>query len=166
MPKPQLDERYRDALRSQPGPLCVAMIVNGQAVMVCKLPRAEAEALRGQIGIGYRSELGLYEAGAVIRLVIDFYDQPDAPMTADTFLNVADNADLRVVERLAAQNMLDIHLFDPRMDYLFTKRIPFRETPRRGLTEFIRQAIAHNKKSARPDFPAAKAAMMRDTEGK
>lgn len=159
--RPDLPEFYKNALRSSPGTLCTVALINHAAALVVKLDRAAIERLRGPIPIGFRSEAGFFDTGAVIRLVLDFFDQPDSPLLVDTFLSVAAPDDRAVLTSLAQQEMLDIHLFDPRLTYHYSKRIPLRETPRRDLATLVERAHEHNKTVARLDFVATKAAMMR-----
>lgn len=163
MTTPRISGQLRQALQSVPGPLPVAAIVNATAAIVIKLDRATIRGFRGPILIGYRAELGLYEPGAIVRLVVDFHDQPpDAPFRVDTFLDPDKAEDLRLLRLLTRQATLDIHLLDLRLDYQFSKRIRHRDISRRELADMLAAALVHNAALPAVDFAAAKARMMED----
>jgi len=139
------------------------MRVNDKTAIVVKLDRQTIEGFRGAIPIGYRPECGFYDTGAVVRLVLAIYDDPNNPFGMDTFLNPGAPDDARLLDQLARQDALEIHFFDDgRADYIFSKRIAHRERSRRELKTMTAQAIAHNGKCQHLDFANAKAQMMRD----
>ena len=161
MSKPRLPADVRQLLLAQPGPLCTSLLINEQAAIVVKAPRATCEGLRGPIPIGYRPEAGFYPSGAVIRLVLDFFDKPDDPLGLDTFLNVASADHLQLLRVLQAQPAIIVHLFDDAaIEYQYSKQISHRPGSRSELGDLIDLAILHDKALERIDFDAAKAAMM------
>lgn len=162
MTKPQLPATYQHALRSQPGPQCVAMLVNGLASIVIKLDRHTIADLRGPVPIAFRPELGLFQAGAVVRLAVAFHDRPGSPLEMDTFLNPAAPEGLAILRCLSTQDILDFHLFDMGMEYQLSKRIPLRQVSRSEVASMIDDAHMHNAHLDEIDFPTAKAAMMKE----
>lgn len=163
MAKPHIPSDMKRIMKAQPGPFCSCLMINDQAGVIVKADRKTISGLRGTIPIGYRSELGLYPSGAVVRLVFDFYDQPDNPLTMDTFLNPGGADDLRFLRTLATQPAIVIHLFeDSAIEYQYSKQINHRETSRAELSRLIEMALEHDATIERIDFAAAKAAMMKD----
>lgn len=131
-------------LRMWPGPTAIATKVADQTALIVKMERRDAQsAHRPGVPVAFQSMLGLYpDAGAVIRLALEIRDQPDRPLKLDTFLNPAQTADLMLLRQLTMQPTLDIHIFDMRIYYQYTKRIPFRETARGELASLIDHALA------------------------
>lgn len=149
-------------LADLPAPQCVTMEINYLASIVIKLDRATIDGFPYAMPIAYRAECGHFETGAVIRLVFEFHDRPQDPYHADTFLNPGAAADLALLRKLQGQDVLDFHFFDESNSLAKSKRINHREQSRRELGAMIDQALEHNAGLARLDFPAAKAAMLRD----
>jgi len=134
-------------LRMWPEATAVAMEVNDQVAIIVKCERKDAQsAHRPGVPVAFQTMLGLYpDAGAVIRLALEIRDQPGHPLKFETFLNPSqanpDQAhDLALLRKLAGQTTLDIHIFDMHINYQYSKRIPFRETPRAELSLLIQQA--------------------------
>lgn len=149
-------------LADLPAPQCVTLEINGLAAVLVKLDRATIDGFPGVMPIAYRAECGLYHSGAVLRLVFELHDRPQEPYQLDTFLNPGEAADLALLRKLQEQDMLDLHFIDESNSLAKSKRIRYREQSRRELGAMTDQALEHNGRLARLDFPAAKAAMMRE----
>ena len=150
-------------LRIWPEATAVAMDVDGQTAIIVKCERRDAQsAHRPGVPVAFQSMLGLYpDAGAVIRLALEILDQPGHPLKFETFLDPAGEPAL--LRKLQNQTTLDIHIFDMRINYQYTKRIPFRETARTELTALCEQAaefLAEMPPAQQRDFGKARDQMM------
>lgn len=140
----QLPYELKRALRAFPGSTAAAAEINGMAAVIVKTTKADAQsAHRPGVPVAFRSELGLYPTAAVVRLALEIHDRPDDPLKLDTFLDPAKSLDYKLLRRLTSQDTLDLHIFDEQISYQYTKRIPFRELPRRELSDLLDAALAH-----------------------
>lgn len=139
----KLPANVAQMLRMWPEATAVAMEVDHAAAIVVKMDRRDAQsAHRPGVPVAFQSMLGCYpDAGAVIRLALEIRDQPDRPLSFNTFLNPGNSHDLALLRKLTMQSTLDIHIFDMRINYQYTKRIPFRELARGELAALIEQSL-------------------------
>lgn len=159
----ELPYEIRKMLAAWPGAMATAIEVNGLAAIIVKAERADTDsAHRPGVPVAFQSQLGQYPAGAVIRLYVEVRDRPAAPLKFETFLNPAGAWDYALLRKLAGQETLDLHFFDMRLRYQYTKRIPFREVARRELAALLDLALAHNEAipAAARDFGKARDQMM------
>lgn len=130
-------------LRMWPEATAVAMEVDGQCAIVVKMERRDAQsAHRPGVPVAFQSQLGLYpDAGAVIRLALEIRDQPGNPLKFETFLDPGSpHDDPALLRKLQNQTMLAIHIFDMRINYQYSKVIPFRDVARNDLAALCEQA--------------------------
>lgn len=164
----QLPYEIRRLLRAIPGGTAFAAEVNGQTALVVKMAQADAtDAHRLGVVVAVQPQLGLYPQAAVLRLACEFRDQVDAPLHLDTFLDPTKTADAALLHHLTQQDILDFHIYDTeRLNYQYTKRIPWREKARRELADLLDQARAHAATipPAERNWQAARDAMWAETD--
>jgi hypothetical protein len=90
-------------------------------ILVLKAPADEIERLRGPVRIQHQHELYRCVAAPVIRLVTRLYDQPEAPLSFESFLNVQDPDQRTEYELLTRQEVLPLHFYDERLQHRLTK---------------------------------------------
>jgi len=103
---------------------CLMQGTDHGTVFVIKLPTPDIESARGRVPIHLRHELYVHRNAPVIRTVLCIYDQPDAPLTLETFTNIADEQQRSDFAALADQDTLLLLFYNERLDHVLTKGIP------------------------------------------
>lgn len=163
----KLPANLRQALLAWPGGTALATDVNHETAIIVKADASDLHsARRPGVAVAFQPQLAIYDEGPVFRLYLEIRDRPGQPLSFETFLNPAEQMDYRLLRKLAGQDHLDLHLFDMRLAYLYTKRIAIRPITRNELSAMIDQALAHLETipSHQRNFPKARDAMMADTE--
>jgi len=156
----ELPDNLRRALLAYDSPLAVIVEVDHKADVVVKSPAYLVAGFRGAM-VGYRYELGRFDAGPVLALAMTIYDDPDRPFGVEIFLDVNKAADLALARKLVDQLTLTLHFYDFDLDYHFSKRIAHRQKQRRELRELIRLALEHLETVPEPDWYEALQQFMR-----
>lgn len=158
-----LPSSLRKALLSIPGPTAIALEINRAPAVVIKASVDDAKSMnkRGII-IAVSPQLGLYDTAAVFRLYIEFRDQARQPMALDTFLNPAQEHDLRLLRQLTSTATLDFYLFDMALNHAGQKRINWNPKTAGDIRGMIAQAHQHNGGLVRFDYSTALAQMQEE----
>ncbi len=142
---------------------CITHNSDHGALYIVKAPALEIASLRGSFPIGITHELHRHPAAPVIRSVLAFYDQPDRPLTFDTFLNVADDDQRGCFASLAAQEELTLLFYNEQLAHRLSKRV--RNGDPAGMRRLLN--IADRLRAMIPadryDYDAAKRAVLRGT---
>ena len=165
MTRVSMPSEVREALISWPGPVAVALEVNGESALVVKIDRSDAQSWqRPRTPVLYRPELGLYPTGAVFRLYLEVRDLPGAPYAMESWLNPADPLEIALLRGLTQQATLSIHVFDLSMTYVFTKTVTVNPATHADLTRMIDQALEYvaSIPAAQRNYSAARDAMLTD----
>jgi len=160
----ELPDHLRQALLTQKGPACSALIVDDVGSVIVKTSAADIAGFRGPVPILYRYELGRYPEGAAIRLYLEIRDQPGHPYKMETFLNPGSDADLALLHQLCHQKVLHIHFFNMDVQYQYSKSIKHREQQRQELSSLIALGVAHLRSvpPSRRDWAQVKASYQAD----
>jgi len=149
-------------LKDQPY-ACLTHRTNVGTVLVAKLPATEIESIRGTTPVQVRHELHALPMAPVIRMVLSIYDQPDAPLALETFVNVADPEQRADYADLIRRHDLRVLFYDEALSHRLTKRLrgtsPVELRRLLSLAERLRATIHPD----RYDFDAAKAAVLEQT---
>lgn len=129
-----------------------------QTALLAKAPDEDVAGFRGRVSVQTRWELGRLACGSVLRLHLTILDRPDNPYRFETFLNVADLEQLACVLKLLTQEILPMHFFDSRTEYVFSKKNKNPRQLRWELMELVAWAVQDQKDlGAAWDFDRAKA---------
>jgi hypothetical protein len=114
---------------------------------------------RGPLPIGVRHELYAHPAAPVVRSLLTFADDPERPLTLETFTNVADPDQATAMRALTTQVDLPILLDDEALAHCLSKRVPIGGA---ALVDVLNRAEEMLARIApdNDDFDAAKAAVM------
>ncbi len=155
---PELAEFLRDQRLA-----CLTHGTDRGTMLVIKAPQHEIRSVQGRVPIELRHELYQHPAAPVIRLVTRIYDQPDAPLALETFINVDDEQQRADYGELARQDELDLLFYDEQLRHSLTKRV--RNAARPDLVEVLITALQLRARipSDRFDFDLAKAEVMEAT---
>jgi len=140
---------------------CLSAETNIGVVHVCHAADADIE---GFVNKPVRSQWQLIKmpTAPLIRLELVILDRPDDPYRFESFLNVAEEDQSRILAQLANQEQLNLAFYDDKLDYRFTKVIPHDEQQWQQLDELVEQAVAYWNElpSDHRDFDLAKAEFM------
>jgi hypothetical protein len=132
-------------------------------VHVCHAADADIESF---VNKPVRSQWQLIKmpTAPLIRLELVILDRPDDPYRFESFLNVAEEDQSRILAQLANQEQLNLAFYDDKLDYRFTKVIPHDEQQWQQLDELVEQAVAYWNElpSDQRDFDLAKVEFMSD----
>jgi len=62
-----------------------------------------------RVPVWHQFQLALYPTASVLRLYVELLDDPEAPFCMETFFNVGDPNQLRDLQALAQQSVVDVH---------------------------------------------------------
>ena len=101
----------------------------------------------------------------LIRLELLIYDQPENPYKFESFLNVSQEDQARILAKMASQEMFYLTFYDENLDYHFTKIIPHDKQQWQYLDELVMEAVKYWSQipPEERDFDAAKAEFLRRT---
>jgi hypothetical protein len=109
--------------------------------LVLKTNTNNIDTLRGDVPIHYCWTLWDTPWARVLRMEMTIYDRPHAPYVLETFMNVADPAQLADLRQLTVQEYFQIHVFDRRCRYKLTKRLAQDAETRWSLVQAIDLAL-------------------------
>lgn len=133
-------------------------------VLLVKAPSHDITSVQGQVPIGTRHELYNHPASPVIRMVTRIYDQPDRPLSLETFVNPGDPDQRSDYQALARQDELVLLFYDQHLRHALSKRLRLTDQPR--LLEVLTAADRLLAAIPEPqrDFDTAKAEVLRRTQ--
>jgi hypothetical protein len=82
-------------------------------------------------------------SGPLIRLELVILDDPAQPYLFESFLNVAEKDQARVLAQLIRQDRLRLAFYGDHLNHRFTKIVPQDVQQRQQLAELVQEAIAH-----------------------
>jgi hypothetical protein len=103
---------------------CLMQGTDQGTVFVIKLPSPDIESARGRVPIYLRYELYAHPNAPVIRTTLRIYDQPEAPLTVETFTNIEDENQRRDFAALAQQETFFLLFYDEKLAHTLTKVVP------------------------------------------
>lgn len=121
-PSLKLPPELAEALHG-PEYACVTVGTEQGTVIVIKAPAIEIQQVRGAIPVELRHQLFEHPSAPVIRLALRLFDDPEAPLAMETFINVRDPAQRADYEALAQQERLDLLFFDEHLQARLRKQI-------------------------------------------
>lgn len=161
-----IPDNIRGALEAGGDLACFALEVNDLAAMVIKATDADLKLWRGDRPVGLQPILYKGDTGAVLALVVTIFEPGGNRFAAESTLNVAEPAELELLQQLSRQREYHVHFFDGRNEYTFSKSLPYRSNARAELTGLIRQAVRHNETCAWHDWAQAKVDYFAATAGR
>ena len=157
---PELPGELRDLFRRF-GHGCLAAETNAGVVHVCHTTDTNIDGFEGK-PVVYQWQLVKMPTAPLIRLDLVILDQPATPYKFESFLNVADDAQARILAQLANQDLLQLAFYGDDLTYRFTKTITHDQQHWQCIDELVSEASRHW--SAIPpelrDFDRAKAEFM------
>jgi len=117
-----------------------------------------------RVPVWHQFQLALYPTASVLRLYVELLDDPEAPFCMETFFNVEEPDQLRGLQELAKQSLIDLDFYDAACEYVFTKRLHNGKLQREQLGQLIWQALRHHEgiPESQRDFDEAKLQFQRD----
>ncbi len=143
--------------------ICLITEINHEAAILVKVPKVEQFTFR-KAPVKYWYELALYKEGPVLCLAMEILDDPQAPYSMETFLNVESEHDRALAEKLSRQSYLTLHFLDEQMEYTFSKKIRHRLRQQRELKQMFQQALKHLETVGDVDWYAARQKFMREVQ--
>lgn len=143
---------------------CVTVGTTAGTALLLKAPRHEIESARGAVPIRLGHEFYAHPAAPVIRMALHIFDQPEAPLALETFINVADPDQRADYAALADQDEILLLFLDENLAERLTKRISH---PGRDVVPQIVTAADQLLGQIPPDqfdFERAKQAVMEATK--
>jgi hypothetical protein len=140
---------------------CLTHPTDRGTVFVINAPGEEIEWVRGQVPMGFRTELYAHPAAPVPRMVLTLYDQPDSHLALETFVNVADPAQRADFEALDRQRELTLLFYDEALKHRLTKLVRVLGGVRAAAVLERADAMLKRISPARFDFDRAKAELLR-----
>jgi hypothetical protein len=120
-----LTPELADFLRTQPVYACIAQGTSEGTAFLIKTPARAVATLRGTMPVGIRHELYAHPAAPVIRTVLTIVDRPDAPLTLETFCNVAAPDQRADFAALAEHEDFLLLFYDEELRHRLSKRVPY-----------------------------------------
>jgi hypothetical protein len=147
---------------AQTGPGCIATETNLGVVHVCHASEQDIAGFTDQ-PVWYRWELARLPTAPIIRLNLAILDQPQNPYRYESFLNIGDDDQARILARLVSQEQLILPFYGDDLSYRFTKTVPHQVEQRTQLGGLVAQAVTHWQAipAAHRDFDRAKATFQR-----
>lgn len=141
---------------------CLAVETTIGVVHVCHASEGDIEGFAGK-PVLYQWQLVKMPTAPLIRLEVMILDQPATPYRFESFLDVAEEDQARVLTQAANQDRLYLSFYGTDLSHRFTKVVAHDAQQWQYLDELVREAIAHwhSIPPARRDFDLAKAAYMR-----
>jgi hypothetical protein len=92
-------------------------------LLIVKVPAQELATLRGPLPIGLVHELYRHPRSPVIRTLLTFVDQPEAPLCVETFTNPGDPDQRASFAALADQAEIPLLFYDEALRHRLSKRV-------------------------------------------
>ncbi|MEW6406932.1 MAG: hypothetical protein AB1649_34575, partial [Chloroflexota bacterium] len=93
--------------------------------------------------VSYQWQLALMPTAPLLRLSLTILDRPHNPYRFESFLNVDQEHDIGIVDRLVSQKSLYLAFYGQDLNHRFTKIIDHDEEQRQGLRRLAERAIDH-----------------------
>jgi hypothetical protein len=141
---------------------CLAAEANVGVVHACHAADGDIEGFADK-PVQYRWQLIEMPTAPLIRLELVILDRPGNPYRFESFLNVAQEDQARVLVQLANQDRLYLAFYGDDLNHRFTKILEHDEQQWQQLDELVEGAIAYWDQipPERRDFDRAKAEFMR-----
>ena len=124
------------------GPGCAAAETNIGVVHVCHAADRDIASFANK-PVWHRWELALMPTAPVIRLNVAIVDDPHNPYRFESFLNIGDDEQDRILELLLTQEQLYFPFHGDDLGYRFTRVVPHDANQRAQLGQFVGQAYEH-----------------------
>jgi hypothetical protein len=138
---------------------CLTQATDIGTALIIKIPGADIASVRGNIPIVVRHDLYPHPAAPVIRLALTFLDDPDAPFTIDTFINVDEPEQLGNAAALVDQDALPLFFYDEALEHQLTKVLPYSSQEDIAYLLEVAEQLWRQIPREQYDFAAAKAAL-------
>jgi hypothetical protein len=141
---------------------CLAAETNIGVVHICHAPDIDIQGFADK-PVWYQWQLIKMPTAPLIRLELAIIDQPLNPYKFESFLNVAEADQVRVLNQLANQDELYLVFYGDNLKYRYTKVVAHDAYIRPQLDELIEQATHHWEElpPEQRDFDRAKAEFIR-----
>lgn len=141
---------------------CLAAETNIGVVHVCHASDADIQGFASK-PVRYQWQLIKMPTAPLIRLELVVVDQPLNPYRFESFLNVAEEDQARVLSQLANQNELHLAFYGDNLNYRFTKSVTHDEQQWQQLDQLVEQANRYWEElpPKQRDFDKAKAEFIR-----
>jgi hypothetical protein len=162
----QLPSEFAAFLRTQ-ARACLLLGTDRGSSFVLKTNAPEIDGLRGPIPILLRHELYRHRSSPVIRLLLRFYDapqaQPPSSLAFECFVNVDDEEQRSDYGELARQDLIPLHFYDDGLRHRLTKAVS--NSLRPDIPQFLLTALRLRARIPRDqlDFDRAKAEVIART---
>lgn len=140
------------------GPGCIAAETDLGVVHVCHAANRDIASFAHQ-PVWYRWELAKLPTAPVIRLNLVILDQPQNPYRFESFLNIGDEDQARILAIMLTQEQLILPFYGDDFSQQLAKVMPHEAEQRRQLGALVEQAAVHWQgiPTDRRDFDRAKA---------
>jgi hypothetical protein len=141
---------------------CLALESDIGIVHICHAPDTEIDGFANK-PVTSRWQLIKMPTAPLIRLEVNIFDQPENPYRFESFLNVAEQDQVKVLAELANQDRLLLAFYGEDLGYRYTKVIPHDKQNWQQIDEMTVEAldylskIPHNQQ----DFDKAKSEFIR-----
>ncbi len=142
---------------------CLTIGTEAGTVLVLKAPRIEIASARGRVPIQLGHELYDHPNAPVIRMALRIFDQPQAPLAMETFINVADEAQRADYAVLANQDEIPLLFLAEALQQRLAKRISHHGRDIVPQVVAAAQQLLSHIPEDRFDFERAKQAVMEGT---
>lgn len=102
---------------------CLTVGTDQGTVVIIKAPATEIQQLQGDIPIELAHQLFEHPVAPVIRITLRLFDDPDAPLAMETFIDVRDPAQRAEYAALAQQDSIDLLFYDEQLQIRLRKQI-------------------------------------------
>lgn len=144
------------------GPGCIPTETNIGIVHVCHAADQDIEGFANQ-PVLCQWELALMATAPLLRLKLIIIDQPQNPYRFESFLNVGQEHDTRLLEELLSQEQLYLAFYGEDFAFRFVKVIDHKEGQREQLRQLVDRAADYWRKlpEGQQDFDRAKVEFQR-----
>jgi len=141
---------------------CLAAETNIGVVHVCHAADSDVEGFANK-PVSYQWQLVKMPTSPLIRLELTILDRPNNPYRFESFLNVAEEHQARVLAQLAGQDRLYLAFYGDDLSHRFTRIINHDRQQWQYLDELVAKALEHWHQipPEQRDFDGAKAEFMR-----
>lgn len=136
-----LPTEIRDVFE-QFGEGCVAAETNMGVVHICHTSDAYLQEFPDK-PVWYQWQLIHMPTAPLIRLEFAIFDRPRNPYRFESFLNVAEKDQARILSQLANQDKLHLAFYGDSLQYRFTKSVAHDEQQWQQLDELVEQAVRY-----------------------
>lgn len=153
----ELPPELREVLE-RTGPGCIPSETNIGIVHVCHAPDSDIASFANK-SVLCQWELALMATAPLLRLKLVIIDQPQNPYRFESFINVGQEHDVKVLEELLSQEKLYLAFYGEDFSFRFAKVIDHDEEQRQQLHQLVDLANDHWRElpEGQRDFDQAKA---------